>query len=167
MDHPFAALAWVACCFAMAWTGYRATIWRIGHRPIGRFLGNTVGATGYLLGLLGASILWPTLFENHGRYAATQDPSWWTWPRAISAAAVLGAIVGAVLTSVRRLETYRHDAALLRPWLDETDLEMKALAEAEGDTETCRELANELRAEAERRRVPLPQDLKEFVQRHE
>lgn len=166
-DHPFAALAWLVCCFAIAWTGYKGTIWRIGHRRIGRFLGNTVGVTGYLLGLFGAGILWPTLFESHGRYGATQDSSWWTWPRTFSAAAAFGVICGAVLTWARRLETYRYDAARLRPWLDDDDLEMKALAEAEGDIDTCRELADELRAEAERRRVPLPQDLKDFVQRHE
>jgi hypothetical protein len=167
MDHPLTALGWVVCCFAIAWTGYRRTIWRIGHLRAGRFLGNTIGVSGYLLGLFGAGILWPTLFESGGRYAATQDASWWTWSRAFSAASVVGVIGGATLTWLRRPKSYRYDAARLRPWLDDVDLEMKALAEAEGDTETCRELAAELRAEAERRRAPLPQDLMDFVQRYE
>jgi hypothetical protein len=167
MDHPFAAFAWTGCCLAMGWVGYRRIIWRIGHRRAGRLLGNTVAATGYMLGFSGACVLWPTLSEGGSRYVDINDALWWTWPRAFAAAAIMGAIYGAGITWGRRLDTYRYQAARLRPWLDDVDLEMKVLAEAEGDVETCRWLAAKLRAEAARRREPLPRDLKQFVQRYD
>jgi len=167
MNHPLAALGWIVCCFGIAWIGYRRVVWRLGHRRVGRWLGNTVAATGYALGPSGASVLWPSIVEGGSRYVGTDDALCWTWPRAFATAGVMGIIWGAGLTWGRRIETYRYQAAGLWPWLDDADHEMKGLAEAEGDLETCRWLAAKLRAEAARRREPLPRDLEHFVQRYD
>ena len=163
-DHPIVAVIWAGACITMGFAGYRWIVRRIGRRAIGRVFANIVLMIGWMLGVFGMGVLWPSAGGN------SRTEGWglerWTWPRAFAVSLVVGVVTGLLLTWVRRLESYGVDIPGNEPWLDSPEIEDILAGESRAGPEACRQLVSSLLHESRQRQQPIPPRLKAFVERY-